>query len=64
MVLHAALSFEDVVVAAADTDVLILMNYAYSEWLNRNRFCDARIANVLIIKQFPRILVNDMPWHY
>ena len=30
MVLHAALSFEDVVVVAADTDVLILMNYAYS----------------------------------
>ena len=27
-------------------------------------FLDIRMANVLILKQFSHILVNDMPWHY
>ena len=33
MVLSAALSSEDVVAVASDTDVLILMSHAYSEYM-------------------------------
>ena len=37
MVLHAALSSEDVVVVAAGTYVLILMIYAYSKFMLKQR---------------------------
>ena len=33
MLLHAALSSEDIVVVATDADVLILMLYAYSKYM-------------------------------
>ena len=38
MVLHAALSLEDVAVVAACTDVLILMIYAYSKFMVKQRW--------------------------
>ena len=61
MVLHAGLSSEEVSVAATGTDVLNLMVYAYSNsWLNEHRFLDTRMTNVLVLKQFSRILVNDI----
>ena len=44
MVLHAALSSEDVFVVASDTDVLILMIYAYSEYMVKQRW-DFRCEN-------------------
>ena len=36
-ILHAALSSEDAVFVAADTDDLILMNYAYSKYMIKRR---------------------------
>ena len=38
MVLHAALSSEEVVVVVAGTDVLILMIYAYSKFMVKQRW--------------------------
>lgn len=37
-ILHAALSSEDAVFVAADTDDLILMNYAYSKYMIKRRW--------------------------
>ena len=62
--LHATLSSEDLSLAG-DIDVLILMIYAYSKYMvKRGWFLDMRTTNVLILEQFPRILVYDMLWHY
>ena len=64
MLLHVALPSEDLVVAA-DTGVLILMIHMYSKHMvKRIWVLDTRITNVLILKQFRRILVNYIPWHY
>ena len=64
MMLHATLSSEDLSLAG-DIDVLILMIYAYSKYMvKRGWFLDMRMTNVLILEQFPCILVNDMLWHY
>ena len=38
MVLHVALSSEDIVVVVADTNVLILMIYAYSKYTVKRRW--------------------------
>ena len=38
MILHAALSSEDAVSVAADTDDLILMNYAHSKYMVKRRW--------------------------
>ena len=38
MVLHAALISEDVVILAASTDFLILMIYAYSKLIDKQRW--------------------------
>ena len=38
MVLHAALISEDVVIVAASTDFLILMIYAYSKLIDKQRW--------------------------
>ena len=63
MVLHAALSSEDVVVVAAGTDVLILVIYAIqSSWFNEDG--RTRMTNAILLKKFSCILVTDMPWHY
>ena len=62
MVLHTAFSSEDAVVVAAGADVLVLMIYVYSKFMLKQRWVlDTRITNVLIVKQFYRIFVNDMP---
>ena len=37
-ILHAALSSEDAFFVAADTDDLILMNYAYSKYMIKRRW--------------------------
>ena len=56
MVLHAALSPEDVVVVAADTDVLILMIYAYSVFLVKQRWVfrseNEKCADIEIISSY------------
>ena len=62
MVLHTAFSSEDAVVVATGADVLVLMIYVYSKFMLKQRWVlDTRITNVLIVKQFYRIFVNDMP---
>ena len=59
MVLHAALSSEDVAVAAAGTDVLILMIYAFqSSCLNEDGILDTRMINVIILKQYALALLT------
>ena len=63
MVLHAALSSEDVVPVAAGTDVLILVIYTIqSSWFNEDG--GTRMTNAILLKKFSCILVNDMLWHY
>ena len=65
MVLHVTLSSEDVVVVVADTDVLILMIYAYSEYLIKRRWVfryeNDKCADIETIFS---ILGNNMPWYY
>ena len=58
MILHATLSFEDVVAVVPDPDVLILM--IQSTWLTEDGFLDTGMTNVLILNKFPCTLVNDM----
>ena len=63
MVLHAALSSEDVVAVAAGADVLILVIYAIqSSWFNEDG--GTRMTNAILLKKLSFILVNDMPWYY
>ena len=65
MVMHVTLLCEDLVSFVTNTYVVILMIYAYlSTWLNEDAFLDTRMIDMLISKQFPRILVNDKPSHY
>ena len=65
MVLHALLSYENVVAVATGTDVLLLMVLRIQiSWLSKDGFLDTRMTNALIQKKFYCILVNNMPWHY
>ena len=56
MVLHAALSPEDVVVVATDADVLILMVYAYSVYMVKQRWVfryeNEKCADIEIISSY------------
>ena len=65
MVLHAALSSEDVVVVAAGTDILILRIYAYLTFMAKRRWVfryeNDKCADIETIFSY---LGKCMPWLY
>ena len=56
MGLHAILSSEDKLLTPIHSWFMRIQN----TWLNEIGFLDLRMTNVLILKQFPRILVNTL----